>query len=308
MGLPLERFEPMPAHVAKYRERKRERLLSADELAAIGEALAATERDGSESVYAVAALRLLLFTGARRGEILGLCWEDVDCDAACLRLPESKTGAKVIHLPAPALEILSTLPRKEKNPFVIAGKKPKAHLVNLAKPWGHIRDRASVILWSRNEDAQVSGLIADLTERLNRAPTAAEALAEAEQRKIDLPAGLRDVRIHDLRHAFASVAASAGLGLPLIGKMLGHAQAQTTARYAHLAADPVKAAVEAVAGTIAAAMKSQGAEVLALPRAKRCQSALNPDPLSACKNAPPLFDGGCPGSPREGPARLRVAL
>ena len=68
-------------------------------------------------------------------------------------------------------------------------------------------------------------------------------------------AGLRDVRLHDLRHAFASVAASAGMGLPIIGKMLGHTQAQTTQRYAHLASDPVKAAAAAVAGKIAAAMK-----------------------------------------------------
>jgi integrase len=68
-------------------------------------------------------------------------------------------------------------------------------------------------------------------------------------------AGLEDVRLHDLRHAFASVAAASGMGLPIIGKMLGHTQAQTTQRYAHLASDPVKAAAAAVAGKIAAAMK-----------------------------------------------------
>jgi integrase len=67
-------------------------------------------------------------------------------------------------------------------------------------------------------------------------------------------AGLDDVRLHDLRHAFASVAASSGMGLPIIGKMLGHTQAATTARYAHLASDPVKAAAAAVAGKIEAAM------------------------------------------------------
>ena len=67
-------------------------------------------------------------------------------------------------------------------------------------------------------------------------------------------AGLDDVRLHDLRHAFASVAASSGMGLPIIGKMLGHTQAATTHRYAHLASDPVKAAAAAVAGKIAAAM------------------------------------------------------
>jgi hypothetical protein len=51
-------------------------------------------------------------------------------------------------------------------------------------------------------------------------------------------AGLKDVRIHDLRYTFASTAVASGQGLPMIGKLLGHAQVQTTARYAHLAADP----------------------------------------------------------------------
>jgi integrase len=78
---------------------------------------------------------------------------------------------------------------------------------------------------------------------------------EKPWRMIRETAGLADVRLHDLRHAFASVAASAGMGLPIIGKMLGHTQAQTTQRYAHLASDPVKAAAATVAGKIATAMK-----------------------------------------------------
>jgi integrase len=77
---------------------------------------------------------------------------------------------------------------------------------------------------------------------------------EKPWRAIRKAAGLEDVRLHDLRHAFASVAAASGMGLPIIGKMLGHSQAQTTQRYAHLASDPVKAAAAAVAGKIAAAM------------------------------------------------------
>jgi integrase len=67
-------------------------------------------------------------------------------------------------------------------------------------------------------------------------------------------AGLKDVRIHDLRHSFASTALAAGQGLPMIGKLLGHTQVQTTARYAHLAADPVKSAAEEVSASIAAAL------------------------------------------------------
>jgi integrase len=74
-------------------------------------------------------------------------------------------------------------------------------------------------------------------------------------RRLRARAGLKDVRIHDLRHTFASVAVAAGQGLPMIGKLLGHSQVQTTARYAHLAGDPIRAAANDVAGVIARTMK-----------------------------------------------------
>jgi integrase len=65
------------------------------------------------------------------------------------------------------------------------------------------------------------------------------------------------VRIHDLRHSFASVAAGAGMSLPVIGKLLGHSQPVTTARYAHLAADPVRAASNRIGNEISAAMNKR---------------------------------------------------
>ena len=191
-------------HVERFGERKRERMLSPAELARLGETLAGS--DGSP--YALAAVKLLVFTGARVGEVLGLRWDWIDFDRGEARLPDSKTGAKTLHLPPPALAVLSDLPRLDGNAHVIVGHKTGAAMVNLEKPWRALR--------------------AD--------------------------AGLDDVRLHDLRHAFASVAASSGMGLPIIGKMLGHTQAATTHRYAHLASDPVKAAAAAVAEKIAAAM------------------------------------------------------
>ena len=66
-------------------------------------------------------------------------------------------------------------------------------------------------------------------------------------RRIRARAGLDDARIHDLRHSFASGGLLGGEGLPMIGKLLGHIQVQTTARYAHLANDPVKAAANRIA-------------------------------------------------------------
>jgi integrase len=179
-------------------------MLSRVELGRLGDALASF----NFSPYAAAAVKLLVFTGARLGEVLGLRWDWIDFDRGEARLPDSKTGAKTLHLPPPAIAVLADLPRLDGNPYVIAGQKEGAALVNLEKPWRAIRKAA----------------------------------------------GLDDVRLHDLRHAFASVAASSGMGLPIIGKMLGHSQPATTARYAHLESDPVKAAAAVVAGRIAAAM------------------------------------------------------
>ena len=210
-------------YVEKYRTLRRERFMSEPELARLGEALTAVESEGSESPYVVAIIRLLVFTGARLSEILGLRWDQVDFEHALLLLPDSKTGAKPIYLSAPALEVLASVPRMEDNPYVVCGAKAGAALVNLQKPWRRIRKRA----------------------------------------------GLDGLRLHDLRHSFASVAAAKGSSLLIIGALLGHSQPATTARYAHLAADPLRAANEAIGEHIAVAMQAgRGAEVMPLERGK----------------------------------------
>lgn len=195
-------------HIKKYPEEKRERFLSAAELRRVGEVLREMEDEGVELPSAIAAVRLLILTGCRLGEIMTLKWEYVDFAGKALRLPDSKTGAKVVHLGQPAVEVLEKIKRVEKNPWVIVGTKPGARLSDLQPFWQRVRARA----------------------------------------------GLKDVRIHDLRHTFASTAVAAGQGLPMIGKLLGHTQVQTTARYAHLAADPVKSAADSVASSLHRAM------------------------------------------------------
>ena len=95
-----------------------------------------------------------------------------------------------------------------------------------------------------------------LERDLGREPIYDECLASAQERHLDLPTDVVDVRIHDLRHSFASGAVALGESLPMIGKLLGHTQVQTTARYAHLATDPVKAAAERVASNIASILGS----------------------------------------------------
>ncbi len=187
--------------------RKMERFLSEDEIARLAAALdAESERTGNP--YPIAAIKLLLLTGGRRGEILGLQWQHVDFERQCLRLPDSKTGAKVVYLNAPALEILSGLPRMESNRYVVPGKREGRPLVGIDKLWFQVRTVA----------------------------------------------GLQDVRLHDLRHSFASMGVAGGLSLPIIGALLGHKHPSTTGRYAHLSADPLRAANDVIGGRIAAAL------------------------------------------------------
>jgi integrase len=184
--------------------------LSAAELRRVGQVLDEMEAEGLEMPSAIAAVRLLILTGCRLNEIMTLKWSYVDLGTGTLNLPDSKTGAKVVHIGRPAVDVLRRIAPLPGNPWVITGKNAGARLSDLQPFWQRLRARA----------------------------------------------GLKDARIHDLRHTFASAAVAAGQGLPMIGKLLGHTQVQTTARYAHLAADPVKAAAEQVSAVIAAAVGS----------------------------------------------------
>lgn len=232
--------------VERYREGNRERYLTTDEVARLAEALREAETVGIPwepdpekkakhapkaenrrvriDEHVAAAIRLLMFTGARLREILHLKWEYVDFERGLLLLPDSKTGRKTIILNAPALAVLTDL--KRVGAYVVAGdtagtkdEKPRS---DLKRPWALLTKRA----------------------------------------------GLDGLRIHDLRHSFASFGAGGGMGLPVIGKLLGHTQSATTQRYAHLDADPLRKASDAIASTIAAAMgeaKGKG-EVVPLRR------------------------------------------
>ncbi len=227
----LDPDAPNPAKgVERFKEDGRERFLTNDEIAAIGEALVeaetiglpynqgtskhspkATTRRPPLGIHATNALRLLMLTGCRISEILNLEWSQVDMQRGLLFLPDSKTGRKTVVLSEAAIEVLNSTPRIGR--YVIAGEsagteeeKPRA---DLKKPWASICERA----------------------------------------------GLEGVRLHDLRHTFASVGAGSGLGLPVIGKLLGHARSATTERYAHLATDASKRAADSIAGQIATALK-----------------------------------------------------
>ena len=130
--------------VAKYPQRKRERFLTADEFTRLGEVLESAETRGEASASAVAALRLLMLTGCRKSEILTLRWEHVALDAGELRLPDTKTGARVVTLSPSAVEVLSGVRRDTGSPWVIPGRYPGTRLGDLKDPWNVVRTRAGL--------------------------------------------------------------------------------------------------------------------------------------------------------------------
>jgi integrase len=217
-GLVPEGYNPA-RRIRRIAVQPRQRFLSEQELARVGAALAAAEADRSENPFALAAIRLLIFTGCRRNEILEARWDWIDFEKAVLNLPDSKTGAKAVRLSPPALEVLQDLPRVAGNPFVIVGARDGQRRVSIREAWVRVRERAEL------------------------APVA-------------LPNGvLQHVRLHDLRHSFASLLASGGASLAMIGALLGHSNPQTTARYAHLADDPLRRVADEAGRRAAAAMR-----------------------------------------------------
>ncbi|MER9840318.1 site-specific integrase [Mesorhizobium australicum] len=210
-------------------EQKRHRYLSPAELVKLTEALAALYDQQAANIF-----RLLLLTGARRGEVQAAKWEQFDLTAGVWTKPGSTTKQKTMHrvpLSAPARLLLTQLREKaqEDAVYVFPGRAGADHRVEIKAEWKDLCLAAGIVT------------------------------AETVGNKIVVTPS---ARIHDLRHTYASVLASAGLSLPIIGALLGHSQPATTARYSHLMDDPLRAATER-AGTIVMA-KDKGAEVLNL--------------------------------------------
>jgi integrase len=215
----------------------RERFLSKDEAGRFLDSIADLRDTFSLSETFADALRLLLLTGARKTEILGLRWAEVDQLRKVLVLPPEgtkaggKTGERRISLSAPALEILSRRRTKSNAEmtatgrlFVFPASRGEGHAIGLRRAFAKVRARAN----------------------------------------------LEGLRIHDLRHSFASFAVADGASLFLIGKLLGHANTRTTERYAHLSNDPLQDAANKIGRRIMGGTK-RGGEVTPLATADAWQ-------------------------------------
>lgn len=218
--------------IERNQEEKRHRYLTSEELAALTVALA--EHDDQQAANII---RLLLLTGARRGEVQAMRWADLDLGAGIWVKPGSTTKQKTLHrvpLSAPARQLLGEIreaaeqaAKDKKRPrpmseYAFPGRGGKGFRLEIKHQWAELCVSAGIVNQRIVKDAK------------------------GKDRTIFTPSA----RMHDLRHTYASVLASAGLSLPVIGALLGHTQTQTTARYTHLFDDPLKVATERAAAII----------------------------------------------------------
>ncbi|MDE0713584.1 MAG: tyrosine-type recombinase/integrase [Gammaproteobacteria bacterium] len=218
--------------VRRYRrDAEPERFLTSAELASLGRTLDIAPAEGLATFHATAAIRLLVLTGCRRNEILELHWEDVDFDAGEFRLRDSKSGPRMVPMPPAAAEVFLELKRAlgTEDMKTPKGKKTRSRFRN--SPW--------VFPGVRTNSHMVN--------------------LKASWQRIRAHAGLEDVRLHDLRHTYASRGLSLGEGLPMIGRLLGHRDIGSTARYAHLARESVRNSTAKVAESIVSDVLSASA-------------------------------------------------
>lgn len=185
--------------VEKFKLKVHDRYLNNAELERLGDALLSAERKGV-SPYAVGAIRFMLLSGCRSGEALSLQHSWIDFENNLIKLPDSKTGQRVMLLGRGAVELLQKMEPHPNSPLVFPSSSGGETQISIQRIWRNIRSEAD----------------------------------------------LDDVRLHDLRHNFASAAVSSGESLYIVAKLLGHSQIRTTQKYAHLAPDPVKRAADDV--------------------------------------------------------------
>jgi integrase len=208
--------------VQRFHEDRREAWLTVEQLEKLERAL-----DAYPSQDAADAIRLLIYTGSREGEVLSASWDEFDLNGArpTWTKPSHHTKQKTTeHVPLnqPALMVLKRRAKHKNGPFVFPGRDGKRARAALRRPWVQVLKAAGLV--TRHE-------------------------IPGKRRKVVVR--YRPMfRIHDLRHTFASHLVSNGQSLHIVGKLLGHTQEKTTARYAHLAGAALREAAEQFAGIV----------------------------------------------------------
>lgn len=218
----------------KHREQSRDRFLAPSELQKIGVVLDALE-DDKDRVIATAALAIkaLMFTGMRVGEVLGLQWEWIDSEAGLIRLPDSKGGAATVDINPFLKDVFDAAAKKQRlgNPYVFQGRKGKGNLVGLRRIWIRVLQEAGIIA-KESESAE---------------PTGKRRVAKGNADRAMLP-----IRLHDLRRTFGTIGVSdANLSTRQVGGVLRHKTTAAMEVYARLAGEARKEANEKIAEAMA---------------------------------------------------------
>ncbi len=223
--------------VEKYKEQGRERYLSIDELERLGAAI-------------------------REAETTGIEW-DIDQTKKSKHLPKGERRTVISEHAAAAIRLLLLTGCRLREILHLKWDNVDLERGMLFLPTSKT-GKKSVVL-----NAPALAVLANLPRvgayviASNTAGTAGEKPRHDLKRPwavVSRRAGLEGVRLHDLRHNFAAFGAGGGMGLPIIGKLLGHTQAATTQRYAHLDADPLRRASNAIGHSIAAALGEAGSK------------------------------------------------
>jgi integrase len=249
-------------------EDRRERYLSSVEMAYLSNALRQHRDQRSAD-----AIRLLMLTGARRGEVFAATWDQFDLGSGTWVKPSAATKQKRLHrvpLSAPAVQLLVEIRQRQNEAeqktrragervtschYVFPGDVPGAHITDVKNSWGSLTATATVLQWADQPETPAGQLVARLRAAKPKGtlPTLAECRAAAKAQGWELPPGLTNARVHDLRHCYASILVSQGMSLQIIGALLGHSQISTTHRYSHLFDDVLRAATERVGAAYEAA-------------------------------------------------------
>jgi integrase len=236
--------------ITRFREQGRERFLSSDELVRLGNAL-------------------------REAETAGVPWDVDQTRATAKHIPKKNRREKVSPFATAAIRLLLLTGCRLREILKLRWEEFDRERGMLFLPDSKT-GRKPVILSGAAlailEGLPCAGEYVIAGQRPGRARHDLKRPWEAIRRH----AGLRPIRLHDLRHSFAATGAASNLGLPIIGKLLGHKRAETTSRYAHVAADPLKIAADAIASQLAAKLGEQPASTSAgqtvLPDFKRSQT------------------------------------
>lgn len=228
----------------KFPEQSRDRFVQPDEMPLL---LRALEQENNE--VARDYIYISLFTGARKSNVLSMKWEQIDWKSQTWRIPDTKNGEPLtVPLSSRAEEILNQrLKANPGNPWVFPSDTSKeGHLADPKKAWIRIKQRATIELWRSN--TALSPLVDKVYDAFSEdtdVGTVFKAIEkQADDEGLELPMGLMDIRIHDIRRTFGSYQAISGASLQIIGKSLGHKSQQSTQVYARLHNDPVRASID----------------------------------------------------------------